>query len=124
MKVPLLENTCILWLAVSATYTLPDDESTAIPTGWLKVPLPVPYPPHLDMKVPLLENTCILLLPVSATYTLPDDESTAIPTGHDKLVSIFPNWLRLEIEGNSWEYTNGKRYGDNDDEETKVIEIR
>jgi hypothetical protein len=29
----LLENTCILWFAVSATYTLPDDASTVIPEG-------------------------------------------------------------------------------------------
>src|SRR5918996_164500 len=71
IKVPLLENTCILLLAVSATYTLPDDESTAIPSGDLRVPFLSPYPPHLVIKVPLLENTCILLLTVSATYTLP-----------------------------------------------------
>src|SRR5918995_1078332 len=107
MKVPLLENTCILLLAVSATYTLPDDGSIAIPSGWLKVPLPIPYPPHLNMKVPLLENTCILLLAVSATYTLPDDGSIAIPSGHDK---------------SSWEYATGTRY--NDDVKIKVIKIR
>jgi hypothetical protein len=33
MKVPLLENTWILPLAVSATYTLPDDGSIATPSG-------------------------------------------------------------------------------------------
>src|SRR5688572_9436637 len=72
--VVLLENTCILLLAVSATYTLPDDESTAISAGNFSVSLPSPAPPnlpHFDMKVPLLENTCILLLAVSATYTSP-----------------------------------------------------
>src|SRR5215216_5626810 len=71
MKVPLLENTWILLFAVSATYTLPDGESTAMLSGDLKVPLRVPYSPHFDMKVPLLENTWILLFAVSATYTLP-----------------------------------------------------
>src|ERR687897_664877 len=98
MKVPLLENTCILLLPVSATYTLPDDESTAIPSGDLSVPLAIPpYFPHPDMKVPLLENTCILLLPVSATYTLPDDESTAIPSGPDNCPAPLPNLPKLEI---------------------------
>ena len=42
-------------LPVSATYTLPDDESTAMPSGDLRVLAP-PSIPHSDMKVPLLEN--------------------------------------------------------------------
>src|SRR5918999_5904713 len=69
-------NTGIRLLAVSATYTLPDDQSTAMPSGDLSCSAGRPDPPHFDMKVPLLENTWILLLAVSATYTLPDDEST------------------------------------------------
>src|SRR5919109_598733 len=73
-------NDKIRLLAVSATYTLPDEESTAMPSGDLRVPLALPYPPHFDMKVPLLENTCILLLPVSATYTLPSC-SKVMPSG-------------------------------------------
>jgi hypothetical protein len=57
MKVPLLENTCILLLPVSATYTLPEEESNAIPAGDLISPSSPPYcPPHFVMKVPLLEN--------------------------------------------------------------------
>jgi hypothetical protein len=31
IKVPLLENTSIVLFSATATYTLPDDESTAIP---------------------------------------------------------------------------------------------
>src|SRR5687767_1629385 len=67
----------MILLPVSATYTLPEEESTAIPAGDLIGRFPVPYSPrfvtspHSLIKVPLLENTCILLLPVSATYTLP-----------------------------------------------------
>src|SRR5215210_5160091 len=96
----MLENTCILLLAVSATYTLPDDGSTSIPAGELKVPLPIvpPYPPHLVMKVPLLENTCILLLAVSATYTLPDDGSTSIPVGELKVPSASPYFPQSDMK--------------------------
>jgi hypothetical protein len=101
MKVPLLENTCILLLAVSATYTLPDDESTAIPAGDLKVPFSLPYFPNRDIKVPLLENTCILWLAVSATYTLPDDESTAMPSGLNNIASLLPVSLQLRLYENS-----------------------
>src|SRR5215213_1333243 len=76
----------MMLLPVSATYTLPEEESTAIPAGDLIGRFPVPYSPcfvvspHFVTKVPLVENTCILLLPVSATYTLPS-RSTAIPAG-------------------------------------------
>src|ERR671923_53441 len=97
IKVPLLEITCILLLAVSATYTLPDDGSIAIPVGELKEPLPPPYLPHSVIKVPLLENTCILLLAVSATYTLPDDDSTAMPSGSNNRASILPVSLQLRL---------------------------
>src|SRR5687768_14429733 len=61
-------NAVIRLLAVSATYTLPDDESTAMPSGDLSESFCErggPYFPHFDMKVPLLENTCTLLLAVS-----------------------------------------------------------
>jgi hypothetical protein len=44
-------------LPVSATYTLPEEESNAIPAGDLISPSSPPYcPPHFVMKVPLLEN--------------------------------------------------------------------
>src|SRR5215211_243803 len=77
----------MILLPVSATYTLPEEESNAIPAGALIIRFSVPYSPrfvmspHFVMKVPMLENTCILLLPVSATYTLPEEESNAIPAG-------------------------------------------
>jgi hypothetical protein len=53
----LLENTCILLLPVSATYTNPDEESIAMPSGYLILPSRPPYSPHCVMKVPVLENT-------------------------------------------------------------------
>jgi hypothetical protein len=99
MKVPLLENTCILSLPVSATYTLPDDGSTATPSGDVSIPSLGPYSPQLlgnfDMKVPLLENTCILLIAVSATYTLPDDGLTAIPAGPNNFGPGGPASLKI-----------------------------
>src|SRR5918996_658915 len=91
MKVPLLENTCILWFSLSATYTFPDDGSTAIPAGDLSIPSVVPYSPHFDIYVPLLVNTCILLLPVSATYTFPDDGFIVRSSGDVSLPSRGPN---------------------------------
>src|ERR671922_201853 len=79
-KVPLFVNSLISALYVSATYTFPDDGSTAIPEGAFRSSL-FPYPPHFVMKVPLLVNSLISALYVSATYTFPDDGSTAIPEG-------------------------------------------
>src|SRR5687767_7040485 len=102
IKVPLLENTCILSLPVSATYTLPDDGSTAMPSGDLKEPLSRdPNCPHFVIKVLLLlENTCILSLAGSATYTLPDDGSTATPSGFN-LFPPLPSSLKSGIKESS-----------------------
>src|SRR5919108_429859 len=84
-------NDKIRLLAVSATYTLPDEESTAMPSGNLSCSSARPDPPpNFDMKVPLLENTWILLLAVSATYTLPDEESTAMPSGDLRVPLALP----------------------------------
>src|SRR5918996_30275 len=90
-------NPKIRSLAVSATYTFPDDGSTATSSGNLIPSCMKPYIPTFDMKVPLLVNTCILWLSLSATYTFPDDGSTAIPAGDLSIPSVVPYSPHFEM---------------------------
>src|SRR5687768_6954427 len=73
-------KTCTLLLSVSDTYTLPDEESTARPSGMENWPLPCPSSPHWVINSPVLINFCTRWLPESVTYTLPS-ESNATTAG-------------------------------------------
>src|SRR5439155_14157836 len=98
---PRLPNFWMRLLPASATKTFPL-ASTAIPSGALNCPSPLPGLPHFVMKEPVFVNFWMRSLPESATKTFPLP-STATPLGSRnplphfvRKVPVLSNfWMRL-----------------------------